>query len=605
MKKQEKSSIQLGLTRMINEIKKAKKSFLIIFVVAIFISLSDSGFKLFLGKTVDAIMVKNNTISFAKYDFDAVYFYLSLFFVSLFIDKLGSAFLWKYYAPLVRFKVFKSYILEVFSKIVTYPVSLFKEKGVGSITYTTTNGANVLSGALGDLSSLFIGPFAASFSLFFLFSISWQAGLLSLIIAVLFVLIFLFSKKKLSALEDKFNEKNKEIAEFATEKINLIFEIKKNNKEFIERQNFCENELKNIDESFYKKNIFDFKINLLRYCLYIVALGGSLALSVWLYKEGKITVGEIASIIMYVMYLNWNYEWMIYSISELVKNLTIIGDTEKLLLHTAENYTEGKKTKEIFGEIEFKNVDFEYLERENDKKKNDKKSEKKKFSLKNINLKIDSGQKVAFVGESGGGKSTSIDLIGGFYFPTKGEVFVEGISTKEWNLNHLRSSIAYVSQDISIFNTTLRDNISYGALRKVSQEEIEKAAKQANIDDFIKNLPDGYDTKAGEKGLKLSGGQKQRIAIARAVLRNPKILILDEPTSALDVKSETQIIESLKELMKNRTTVIIAHRLSTVRNADKIYVFKNGKIIEEGNYEELKKKNGEFAKMVELSDGLR
>ncbi len=241
---------------------------------------------------------------------------------------------------------------------------------------------------------------------------------------------------------------------------------------------------------------------------------------------------------------------------------------------------------------------------DNEKLSEKNKSEKKKFSLKNINLKIEKGQKVAFVGESGGGKSTAVELVGGFYFPNSGEILIDEISTKKWNLHDLRSSIAYVSQDIAIFNSTIGENISYGAISDVSENKIKKAAKLANISEFIEKLPEGYKTKVGEKGLKLSGGQKQRIAIARAILRNPKILNLDEPTSALDIVSEKYITESLKALMKGRTTIIIAHRLSTVADADKIFVFKNGKVVESGNYKNLISQNGEFKKMVDLHEQL-
>jgi ABC-type multidrug transport system fused ATPase/permease subunit len=329
--------------------------------------------------------------------------------------------------------------------------------------------------------------------------------------------------------------------------------------------------------------------------------------------------------------------------SRFVKDMTIVGDTEKLLQNTPENYSEGKVRVNVEGEVEFKNVNFGYEEERDLAEQNpadapnslpekEKTENKKKiFSLNNINLKINKGQKVAFVGESGGGKSTSVELIGGFYFPNKGDILIDGVSTKEINLNDLRSSMAYVSQDIAIFNTTIGENISYGAKtpgllsgcvgssvpsqesckmsektssQNMLEKEVEQAAKLANISDFINSLPDGYATKVGEKGLKLSGGQKQRIAIARAILRNPKILILDEPTSALDIESETKITSTLKEVMKNRTTIIIAHRISTVRDADNIFVFKNGKIVEGGDYQKLTSRNGEFKKMVNLHEGL-
>jgi ABC-type multidrug transport system fused ATPase/permease subunit len=367
-----------------------------------------------------------------------------------------------------------------------------------------------------------------------------------------------------------------------------------------------------------------------------------------LYQKGEITVGSILAIFMYSKYLLNVVRGILENINSFVEKFVLVGDTELLISHTPENYFKGKKRVDIQGEVEFINVSFGYEQEQNPldiKKENSnskilsvgslshkdnkgdsraqlyeskdlktqqnksKLSLKKTFSLSNINLKINKGSKVAFVGESGGGKSTSIELVGGFYFPNKGEVLVDGVSTKDINLNDLRSSIAYVSQDIAIFNTTIGENISYGLNKdlkdeKEIEEKIKKAAKQANIAEFISSLPEGYSTEVGEKGLKLSGGQKQRIAIARAILRDPKILILDEPTSALDIESETKITKALENVMKGRTTIIIAHRISTVRDADKIFVFKEGQIVQSGTYKNLASTDGEFKKMVELHEGI-
>ncbi len=347
--KNKNNSFNLGWIRIIKEIKNNKKDFLTIFIISILTAAGDSGHKLFLGKTIDSLVSGTEKINLLNQSFDAVFLYLALFILSLFIDQYGSAFLWQYYAPLIRFKIFKSYIFEIFSKVITYPVSLFKDQGVGKITYSITNGANVLSGALGDFTSIFIAPFVTIFSLYFLFSISSEAGILSLISAILFILIFIFSKNKLSSLEEKFNNKNKDINHFVTEKINLIFEIKKNNKENSEENKFKRNELKNINKSFYQKNLFDFKINLLRYSLYIITIGGSLFLSIWLYKNGKISVGEVTSINMYVLYLNWNYEWLARTFSDLVKNLTIIGGHWKTFTLYPRKLFSRKSWKRSFG----------------------------------------------------------------------------------------------------------------------------------------------------------------------------------------------------------------------------------------------------------------
>ena len=600
-KKEENIPFNLGLKRLILEIKKRKKEFIILFIVTILISLGDSMSKMFLGKTIDGI-IDNNMINIISFDIGEGYYYASIFLLVLIADNLSSTFLWKYYTPMISFKVYKSYVFETFSKVLEYPVSFYKKEGLGKISYSVTNGGETISTGIDSIGSTFLIPMMIIMNLLFLFLVSTEVFLLSIIGFVIYVLIFIFSKKTLAVLEDKNNDKRKAISESIIEKLNLIFEVKKNNKEKDEIDYFYHEKLEEQNKTFYNKIIFGLKIGFSRDLIYIFTLGGSLFLSVYLYEKNYITIGEIASVNMYVMYLNWNYDWLVRTLDNMIKNLTVVGDTEKLLLHTPENYTEGKISKKVEGNIEFKNLSFNYEE--------DKKEKKKTFNLSNLNLKIKKGSKVAFVGESGGGKSTSIELVGGFYFPNQGELLIDNISTKDWNLNDLRSSIAYVSQDISIFNTTIGENISYGKLKEEkdeakAQKEIEKAAKLANIHEYIENLPEKYNTKVGEKGLKLSGGQRQRIAIARAILRNPKILILDEPTSALDIESETEITESLKELMKGRTTIIIAHRISTVRDSDEIFVFKEGKIIESGSYKELESKpNGEFKRMVELSEGL-
>jgi ABC-type multidrug transport system fused ATPase/permease subunit len=208
------------------------------------------------------------------------------------------------------------------------------------------------------------------------------------------------------------------------------------------------------------------------------------------------------------------------------------------------------------------------------------------------------------VGESGSGKSTLISLISAYYFPQEGKVLVDDVETSKYNLTSLRKQISIVPQEISLFNDTLEMNIKYGSF-DATKEQVTEACKQAHIYEYIETLPDKFETVVGERGVKLSVGQKQRIAIARAILQNPKILILDEPTSALDAITEKKITESLDLLMKERTTFIIAHRLSTVRKADKIFVFNKGEIVETGNHDELLKiKNGYYKKLHDYQIGL-
>ncbi len=235
-------------------------------------------------------------------------------------------------------------------------------------------------------------------------------------------------------------------------------------------------------------------------------------------------------------------------------------------------------------EIEFRNVSFSYHEQ---------------WVLQNINLKIPKGKTIAIVGQSGSGKSTLVDLIPRYYDAVKGEVLIDGIDVRDLGIHDLRSLIGNVNQEAILFNDTFRNNITFG-VSKATDEEIENAARIANAHNFIMATEEGYDSKIGDRGCRLSGGQRQRVSIARAILKNPPILILDEATSALDTESERLVQDALEKLMKTRTTVAIAHRLSTIRNSDEIYVLHKGHIVEQGSHEELLQKDGYYRKLYEM-----
>ncbi|MBL6873801.1 MAG: ATP-binding cassette domain-containing protein, partial [Flavobacteriales bacterium] len=218
---------------------------------------------------------------------------------------------------------------------------------------------------------------------------------------------------------------------------------------------------------------------------------------------------------------------------------------------------------------------------------------------KNLNLEIKEGQNIALVGPSGAGKTTLASILFGFYKISEGKILIDQKSIEDYDLHFLRKQIAIVPQDILLFGGTIRENIAYGKLG-ASEQEIEEAARKANALDFINEFPEKMETLVGERGIQLSGGQRQRIAIARALLKNPRILILDEATSSLDSESEKLVQEAMDVLMKGRTSLVIAHRLSTIKNSDCILVVENGQIIEKGTHQELDKSGGLYSQLSEM-----
>ena len=240
---------------------------------------------------------------------------------------------------------------------------------------------------------------------------------------------------------------------------------------------------------------------------------------------------------------------------------------------------------QLDGRIEFRDVSYAYDEDKN--------------VLRHVDLVIEKGKKFALVGPSGGGKTTICHLIPHFYDVISGEILLDGREIHTITMESLRRNIGIVQQDIYLFNDSMKENIRYGRL-DATDEEIVEAAKRANIHDYIMSLPHGYDTQIGERGVRLSGGQKQRLSIARVFLKNPPLLILDEATSALDNTTEILIQQALDELCKGRTTLVVAHRLSTIKNADEIAVVDDGRIVEQGSHEELMAKGGIYKELYEL-----
>lgn len=304
--------------------------------------------------------------------------------------------------------------------------------------------------------------------------------------------------------------------------------------------------------------------------------------------QGQLTIGTMVAFIAYIEQLYNPLRRLINSSTTLTQAFASMDRVFEFIDVPYEIVDKpgAKAAKDIRGEVEFQNISFRYQENE-------------ALIIENLSLRVKKGETVALVGMSGGGKSTLVSLLPRFYDVTDGRILLDGIDIRDYQAQSLREQIGMVLQDTFLFSNTVRENILIGK-PDATEEEVINAAKAANAHDFIVKLPNGYDTKVGERGVKLSGGQKQRVSIARVFLKNPPLLILDEATSALDLESEHFIQEALEKLANERTTFIIAHRLSTITHADKIVLIEDGKVVEQGTHQELMEKKEHYYKLFQI-----
>ncbi|MDB2675707.1 ABC transporter transmembrane domain-containing protein [Flavobacteriales bacterium] len=323
----------------------------------------------------------------------------------------------------------------------------------------------------------------------------------------------------------------------------------------------------------------------------IFCLFGSIVAVIWygvlMINAGELSIGQLFTFILYSVFIGASVGGMADIYAKIQK---AIGATEHLLdilNEPAENITDNTTKNSVSGHIQFKDLSFAYPSRPEIK------------VLKSLNFEIKEGQNIALVGPSGAGKTTLASILFGFYKINEGQVLIDQKNIEDYDLHFLRKQIAIVPQDILLFGGTIKENIAYGKL-EATEQEIEEAARKANAINFINEFPEKMETLVGERGIQLSGGQRQRIAIARALLKNPRILILDEATSALDSESEKLVQEAMEVLMKGRTSLVIAHRLSTIKNSDCILVVENGQIIEQGTHKELDKTGGLYSQLSKM-----
>ena len=477
--------------------------------------------------------------------------------------------------------------MDLYRKLLFKDASFFDHTSSGEVIMNfNTCAESACSGLLSNV-KLFTTRFFSSVSLIcVLFWNSWQLS----IVALFFMFIALYPLK---TVKNKIKQlMNKQIGGISaiTTHYNETFSgnriIASYNLHGHEEQRF----FKDLKDMFHVQMKMVQKTGMLSPLIhFIVSLGiaGAIWLGSYLIVTGEITSGNFVSFIAALLMLYTPMKGIGASYTAVQMSFIMMEKVFGILdsIPSVRNIDNPVPLKKIHKRIEYKNVSFEYTAN--------------KPVLKDVSADIEIGKMYAFVGNSGGGKTTFVNLLPRFYDITKGELLIDGIPVQNIDLHDLRENIAIVFQDNFLFSGTIKDNILLGKT-DYSEEDLQKAIKNACLDEFLNTLEKGLDTEIGERGILLSGGQKQRVAIARAFMKNAPVVILDEATSALDNKSEAIVQQAIDNLMKDRTVLVIAHRLSTVKNADKIFVINQGRIVESGSHEELLKKGGEYASLYEM-----
>ena len=479
---------------------------------------------------------------------------------------------------------------DAFSKMVFMPMDFFNTNKVGELTSRVSSDITQIQETLRTTIAEFFRQIVIIVGgISFLFFISWKLALIMLATVPVMALIAVFFGRyirRLSKEAQNFSANSNAIVE---EALTGIANVKAFTNEYFNINRFRKNtqEMRDLNvRSGVWRGLF---VSFIIFCLF-----GAIVFIVWqglLMTQGahpELSKEGFYQFVLFTIMMGAS----VGSLPDLYANIQkAIGATENLMdivngqseldLHP------GTKKNKITGEIEFKDVKFSYPQR-NDME-----------VLKSVSFNIQPNQTFAIVGASGSGKTTITNLLLGFYKSDDGQVLVDGVSVSDYDLNHLRENMAIVPQEVMLFSGTIQENIRFGQT-DATDEQVVLAAQQANAWEFIESFPDGMQTEVGDRGIQLSGGQKQRVAIARALLKNPSILILDEATSALDSESEKLVQDALQNLMKNRTSLVIAHRLATIRKVDKILVMQNGAIVETGTHQELMQLKGNYANLVSL-----
>ena len=506
-------------------------------------------------------------------------FVFCIVLLTIFVIKAGLNFFMQYYGHVVGVRMQGDMRREVFVHLQKLPSKYFSDNKTGNIMSRIINDLmDVSELAHHGPEDLFVSlvMLVGSFSL--LSFINFKLTLIIFSFVPLIVIFSIFQRKKMLNAFKETRVKTGEVNSVLENSISGIRVTKSfvNEKSELNKFNKANRLFKRAREDAYKKmgEFFSgtyFLVDILE----LVAL---IAAGYFTFKD-FITVGDFVAYVLYVKMFIQPIRKLINFTEQLQNGMSGFHRFDELLNTEIEKQsTNAVELKNVIGNIEIQNLSFRY-------------DESGKYVFKNFNLSIDAGKTIALVGPSGGGKTTICNLIPRFYDFEEGDIKIDGRSVKDFTLESLRENIGIVSQDVFLFTGTIRDNIIIGN-PNATDEQIYDACIKSSIHDFIMSLPEGYNTFVGERGLKLSGGQKQRISIARVFLKNPRIMILDEATSALDNIIEREIQLSLEELSKGRTNIVVAHRLSTIQNADEIILINGDGIVERGTHEELIKANG-------------
>ena len=581
-----------GLKIVIRYLANYKKDLIALSFLGVASALTNGAVPYLAGRFFDAILAPAEIFIGNSLEMPLWLFFIIIWLVIRLISDMID---WKIKLESARMDelVHSDYMINAFKTLLELPVGFHKDKKMGQITDRIGRAAGWLSRIVGDVLIALTPQFLSIFvALVFSFYVNYFMAIILLLAIFIYVSLLAKMAPPLARLQRKSNRAYNRAYADAYDAIFNVSPIKQAVGEKHEHRkifvNFRLKAAKIWIEMMAVWQGMNFYQRLIVTATQFIIYG----LAIYFIHQGAMTLGELVMFSGYATMLFGPFIMLGHNWQVVQNGLISIERAEKILKTPPEVYVPENAVvlSDIKGEVEFKNVYFSY--------------KRGKQVLENINFKVKPGEIIALVGESGVGKSTLIDLISGYYFTTSGNVYIDNHNVKNFDLNFLRSKIAVVPQEVVLFNDTIEKNIKYGNFG-ASIKAVKKAAEMSHCLEFIEKFPKKWNQIVGERGVKLSVGQQQRVAISRAILRKPRILILDEPTSALDAKSENIIAKSLEELMKDRTTFIIAHRLSTVRKADRILVLDKGKIAEQGRHEELIKiKNGIYQNLYKLQIGL-